>query len=182
MSNRIQVNKMNSVLIVSDSHGLTSELGIIKERHQVDKRIHCGDSELPTDAASLHGYLTVRGNCDWQGDYPEEEIIEVEGLQFFVTHGHLNDVKSTLLPLQYRAQELKADIICFGHSHIAYAEKIGEQLFINPGSIRLPKHFREPSYAIISWENLTDIYVTFYHLNGRVIEEFPYQNNFIIKK
>ncbi|MEI3605884.1 metallophosphoesterase [Pseudogracilibacillus sp. SE30717A] len=173
---------MNNVLIVSDSHGLTKELEAIKERHQVEKRIHCGDSELPSDAASLHGYLTVKGNCDWQATFSEEHIIEIGGLRFLVTHGHLNDVKSTLLPLQYRAQEVQADIVCFGHTHIAYAEKIGEQLFLNPGSLRLPKYFNIPSYVIVSWEYPTDVTITFYYLNGDVITKFPYEKYFFIKK
>ena len=36
------------VLIMSDSHGLTHEISIIKEshKHDVAKMIHCGDSEL----------------------------------------------------------------------------------------------------------------------------------------
>ncbi len=36
------------VLIMSDSHGLTHEISIIKERHKQDvtAMIHCGDSEL----------------------------------------------------------------------------------------------------------------------------------------
>lgn len=172
---------MNKVLIVSDSHGLTSELSKIKERHQVSEYIHCGDSELTTKADPLNGYQVVKGNCDWQGDFQDELIVEKAGLRFFITHGHLFDVKTTLLKLQYRALEVNADIVCFGHSHIAYAQKHGEQLFINPGSIRLPKHFNEPSYVIMEWEAPLEVKVTFYNLEGEKIVFFPYKNKFTIK-
>lgn len=172
---------MSKVLIVSDSHGLTSELETLKERHQVSEYIHCGDSELTADAAPLNDYQVVKGNCDWQGDFQDELIVEKAGLRFFITHGHLFDVKTTLLKLQYRALEVNADIVCFGHSHIAYAEKIGEQLFINPGSILLPKHFNVPSYVIIEWEVPLEVNVTFYSLEGKEIATFPYNNKFTIK-
>src|SRR5690606_26234293 len=173
---------MNKVLIVSDSHGLTSELETIKERHQVSEYIHCGDSELTSDAAPLKSFQVVKGNCDWQGDFKDEEIVDIGELRFFITHGHLFDVKTTLLKLQYRALELNADVVCFGHSHIAYAKIIESKLFINPGSIRLPKYFNQPSYVLVEWEDPQEILVTFYHPNGDVISNFPYKNKFKIKK
>ncbi|MBO1002681.1 metallophosphoesterase family protein [Pseudogracilibacillus auburnensis] len=172
---------MNKVLILSDSHGLTEELTIIKERHHADYYIHCGDSELMKSTPPLNGFTTVKGNCDWKGDFPLEKIVEIGELRFFITHGHLFDVKMSLLHLQYRAQEVEADIVCFGHSHIAYAEKNGEQLFINPGSIRLPKRFKEPSYVLLKWTSAKDVNVTFYHVNGKEITHFPYENQFNLK-
>jgi len=172
---------MNSVLIVSDSHGLTTELKEIQNRHQTDLKIHCGDSELSEKATSLAGYTTVKGNCDWQGNFPPEEVIDVGGLRFYITHGHAYHVKTTMLSLQYRAQEVEADVVCFGHSHIAFAEKIAEQLFINPGSIRSPRQFNTPSYALLTWENPKEIIVQFYHVTGEEITNFPYPNTFFIK-
>lgn len=172
---------MNKVLIVSDSHGLTIELEKLKDRHLLAEKIHCGDSELPTDASQLIGFTTVKGNCDWQGDFPLEEVIEIGGLRFFITHGHLYDVKTTMLTLQYKALEVGADVVCFGHSHIAYAEKVGEQLFINPGSIRLPKRFREPSYVLMEWYESTEVKVRFYGVHGDEIIHFPYEKQFNIK-
>lgn len=172
---------MYSVLLVSDSHGLTKELIEIKERHEVTNKIHCGDSELKETSPQLSSFTVVQGNCDWKGNFPEEEVIEVGGLRFYVTHGHLYGVKRSLLQLQYRTQEVEADVVCFGHSHVAYAEKIGEQLFINPGSIRTPKKFLERSYVVVEWTDRNDIHVNFYDLSGEVITSFPYPNQFILK-
>ena len=42
-----------------------------------------------------------------------------------------------------------ADIACFGHSHQLGAEMVNETLFINPGSIRLPRGRRERTYVIL---------------------------------
>lgn len=45
------------LLIVSDSHGLQEELLTIRERHaDVDKMIHCGDSELPQDSKEMSSF------------------------------------------------------------------------------------------------------------------------------
>ena len=146
---------MSKVLIISDSHGLTKELEIIRERHlsEVDLMIHCGDSELmPTDK-SISGYLIVMGNCDFGAEYPLETTTEVAGRKFFITHGHRYSVKSTLMNLKYKAEEVHADIVCFGHSHVLGAEVVGGTLFINPGSIRLPRERLEKTYVILDLQS-----------------------------
>lgn len=138
------------VLIVSDSHGLTKELDHLIEKHKdVDYFIHCGDSELEPDSPSIQSFLTVRGNCDFNERFPEELVKEIGDRTLFVTHGHLFSVKSSLQRLSYRAKELSADIVCFGHSHFLGVEMIEETLFINPGSIRLPRGRMERTYVIL---------------------------------
>jgi uncharacterized protein len=163
---------MSKVLIVSDSHGLTKELKVIRERHlnEVDLMIHCGDSELmPTDKA-ISGYLTVMGNCDFGAEYPLETTSEVAGRKFFITHGHRYSVKSTLMTLKYKAEEYHADIVCFGHSHVLGAEVVGGILFINPGSIRLPRERFEKTYVILDLQ--TDkVNLSVFELSGRELTQ-----------
>ncbi|GIO21764.1 metallophosphoesterase [Oceanobacillus sp. J11TS1] len=166
---------MTSVLITSDSHGLTKELDAMKEKHDVDLYIHCGDSELEFDAAELSAYYKVSGNCDFDTRYPDEEVLDLNGLRFFVTHGHLHQVKGNLTNLSYAAEEQEANIVCFGHTHIAGAEKIGNQLFINPGSIRMPRNRVEKTYAILSWESSNQVQVDFYTLDSGKVEGMSYQ-------
>ncbi|MED4203150.1 metallophosphoesterase family protein [Neobacillus mesonae] len=160
---------MSKVLIVSDSHGLTKELEFIRERHlqEVDLMIHCGDSQLMPDNKAITGYFTVAGNCDF-GSFPEELISDVAGKKFFITHGHRYSVKSSLMPLKYKAQEVSADIVCFGHSHVLGAEVVDGTLFVNPGSIRLPRGRSEKTYVIL---DLLDnrIKMSVYESNGREI-------------
>ena len=166
------------VLIVSDSHGLTTELLKLKEKHEheVDLMIHCGDSELSAIESCLDGYSVVRGNCDFEGNFPEEIVNEIDDLRLFITHGHLYSVKSTLLNLSYRAREKKANIVCFGHSHSLGAEMIDEILFINPGSIRLPRGRFEKTYVILAIEK-SEWLVKVYDLQrgeiGELTQKFP---------
>jgi uncharacterized protein len=158
---------MSKVLIVSDSHGLTKELEMLRERHlnDVDLMIHCGDSQLMPDDSSISGYLTVMGNCDF-GGYPLETITEVANRKFFITHGHKYQVKTSLMALNYKAQEVTADIVCFGHSHILGAELIGSTLFLNPGSLRLPRERFEKTYMILELLE-GKIHMSVYDISGR---------------
>lgn len=160
-------------LIVSDSHGLHHELLELVDRHEeeVDLFIHCGDSELSGEDEVIIPYRTVQGNCDFGKDFPETQFIQFGKWPVFVTHGHLYNVKSTLMNLVYKSEEAGAKVVCFGHSHIAGAEKIGDCLFINPGSIRLPKGSKHKTYAILEQRDDQAI-VDFYTLEGKHLPEW----------
>jgi uncharacterized protein len=171
---------MSKVLIVSDSHGMSKELEVLRERHlnDVDLLIHCGDSQLVADSPSISGYLTVMGNCDLSG-YPLETITEISGRKIFITHGHRYSVKTSLINLKYKAEEVNADIVCFGHSHILGAEVIGGTLFLNPGSIRMPRERLEKTYVIL---DLADekIKMSVFELNGLELTDLAHE--FVLPK
>ncbi|WP_062199035.1 metallophosphoesterase family protein [Massilibacterium senegalense] len=155
--------------IVSDSHGLVQEIKAIYQRHQheVELWIHCGDSELFPD--SLQPFVAVKGNCDL-GPFPKEEKIETPLGVIFVTHGHHYQVKSTLMPLKYRSEEVGAKVVCFGHTHVAMTEKVDDVLFINPGSIKKPRIRVEKTYCILDWEE-QKMSVRFFDLEGRELTD-----------
>ncbi|WP_297987535.1 metallophosphoesterase family protein [Anoxybacillus sp.] len=161
-----------NVLVISDSHGLTNELQTIVSRHKqhVDAVIHCGDSELPSDHEALQGMLVVRGNCDYERRFPTDLVEERNGVRFFITHGHLYNVKMTMMNAYYKAKEVGAHIVCFGHSHIAGCEQIDDVLFINPGSIFLPRMRREKTYAMLHINNNTTT-VYFYNIDGQLLDD-----------
>ncbi len=152
------------VLVVSDSHGSIEEIESIKKEYEgkVDAIFHCGDSELEFDHPIMKTFLTVRGNCDFDSRYPNDRLEEIDGHRIFMTHGHLYNVKMSLLNLQYKAKEHNANIVFFGHSHVLGAEMIDGTLFLNPGSILLPRGHKEQSYAIVETNNAT-IDVAFYN-------------------
>jgi putative phosphoesterase len=161
------------VLIVSDSHGKGKLLNQIVKRVAADHVIHCGDfctdeKELP--ACSL---TVVRGNCDWER-VPMEQIWKRDGLTFFVTHGHRYQVKTTPLPIRYRAEEEGAQIACFGHSHYPFCEKAGGVLLINPGRIHIPRGFPFPTYAVLTKEK-DHLTVTYYKTDGTPIRQRGYK-------
>lgn len=175
---------MPKVLIMSDSHGLTDEVEEIKARHSsdVDAMIHCGDSELDYDSKPLEHFHYAKGNCDFDPEMSDHQVVEIEGITFFVTHGHLLRIKSTLMPLYYKAKEAGAQVACFGHSHIAGAEKVEDLLLINPGSIRLPRDHKEPSYTILSWDASEQATLQYYHTDGRPMKDLKLETTLAAKE
>ncbi|WAA11608.1 metallophosphoesterase family protein [Fervidibacillus halotolerans] len=163
------------ILITSDSHGLVHELDeLIKTHQDVEFYIHCGDSELPSDHPSISEFITVKGNCDFGSDYPNERLIETKMGKIFVTHGHLYDVKYGLNKLKYKAMEMGANIVCFGHSHIVGMEEESSILFLNPGSLRLPRMRKERTYLILEWTDLEKIVHTYEYGKGKLFQKhFP---------
>lgn len=138
------------ILVMSDTHGDSSVIDKVRSFYPtVETLIHCGDSELPFSHDALNDMKKVRGNCDSDQDFPDEVIMEVGDVTLFVTHGHLFNVKTSILSLSFRAKEVDAQIACFGHSHVLGAEMIDDVLFINPGSLLKPRGRNEKSFAII---------------------------------
>jgi len=156
-------------LIVSDSHGLDQELLTIFNRHQeADVAFHCGDSQLTRDAESLYPYRVVKGNCDYGNDFPADVVEELGPFRVLCVHGHRQDVKYSLDQLVHHADQKAAAIVLYGHSHVAKAEQRDGKLFINPGSIRMPRHRPEKTYALLTVEN-NQFTVDFYDLTGERI-------------
>ena len=158
------------LLIMSDTHGDAEVIKTVRDYYpQVDAVVHCGDSELPYDHTYLQGVERVRGNCDRKDDrFPNEKLFELGETTVFVTHGHLFNVKSSILSLMYRAREVGADICCFGHSHILGAEMIDDTLFINPGSLLKPRGRKEKSFVVV---DITD--------TGYIVNCYTHQNELI---
>ncbi|WPK10736.1 metallophosphoesterase [Lysinibacillus louembei] len=142
------------ILVMSDTHGDAEVIRLVRSQQEdSDIVIHCGDSELSYDHPNLADVVRVRGNCDYTDNrFPDEDVIIHGHVKIYVTHGHLFQVKSSLLALSYRAKELGANICCFGHSHVLGAEMIDDILFINPGSLLMPRGRREQSYVVLTVE------------------------------
>ena len=132
---------MIRLLIFSDSHGETEKMITQTENLiGINYIIHLGDHAK--DARGLEmlfpdiKHIYVRGNCDFCDPADDEKIFEIEGKKFFITHGHVYSVKSTLENLKKYAEENKIDCVLFGHTHISLCEKYGNILYLNPGSAR----------------------------------------------
>lgn len=161
-------------LIISDSHGSKEELFQVLNRHNddVDLIIHCGDSELPyDDFLRFKKLLIVGGNCDFDEKYQNEITYEQAGITVFATHGHLHNVKTSAVNLSYRAEELGAQLVCFGHTHIAVTFMENGVIYLNPGSFRLPRGRIERSYVIVEFFDREAATVTFYDHLGTEISD-----------
>ncbi|HWK24837.1 MAG TPA: metallophosphoesterase [Ureibacillus sp.] len=140
------------LLVMSDTHGDEEVIRRVRSANQdVNGIIHCGDSELPFDHPNLEDVIKVRGNCDCDARFPDEQLVELEGIKVFVAHGHLLNVKSTIMNLLYRSKEVEANVVFFGHSHILGAELVDNILFVNPGSLLKPRGISEKSYVVVEW-------------------------------
>ena len=169
------------LMIASDIHGSAfycRELLAAFEREQADKLVLLGDilyhgprNDLPKEYApkevigmlnsQKEKLLCVRGNCDTEVDQMVLEfpiladycILYVKNRMIYATHGHIYHMAS-LPPLQ------KGDVLLHGHTHIpAWTEFGNENLYLNPGSVSIPKEGSAHSYMIleektVTWKNL----------------------------
>jgi uncharacterized protein len=161
-------------VIVSDTHGLEAILGTVYERHkdEADLFIHCGDSELHLGHLSLAGFKTVKGNVDLPSSgFPDQLVEEAGDLTWLVVHGHLDGVYKSLMNLNYKAESLGANVICFGHTHSAGAEIHDGKIFINPGSLNSPRGRQEKTYAVCEWRGKDSPFsVQFFTDTGEILE------------
>jgi len=95
----------------------------------------------------------VKGNCDLADNYPSEVVFRAGGMRILITHGHLYNVKSGYQRLVYRAEELQAETIIFGHTHISEFTQLGGIWLINPGSLSAARSYGKPSFAIIELQD-----------------------------
>ncbi|MCR1964548.1 metallophosphoesterase [Clostridium perfringens] len=131
------------VAIVSDTHGVTHVIEYIKTLlNDSDVLIHLGDNinDVKLLSEGFKGKVySVVGNCDYERNGQVEQVIEIEGKKFLITHGHKYTVKYGLDKIYYRGLELGVDGVIFGHTHRKVALKEGNMWIINPGSPSIPK-------------------------------------------
>ena len=143
--------------VISDSHGNVAPIKkAVEMMRNIDVRdmwLHAGD--YVQDAEYL-GEITdvpvigVAGNGDRGCTFaPEDEFINVGGKKIWLTHGHKYQVKWGIDYLSELAKENDSDIIIFGHNHVYFKEYVDNRLFLNPGSISLPRDGKEGSFAVI---------------------------------
>jgi putative phosphoesterase len=139
--------------ILSDSHGkLEKAEKALQEMGNIDLLLHAGDyrkDALILGSAHRIKVKSVIGNCDRFALGPIEELMEINSYKIYLTHGHLFGVKYSLDKLKKQAKRLGADIVIYGHTHLAHQEKMGGILFLNPGSISWPLIPGRHSYAVL---------------------------------
>ena len=92
--------------------------------------------------------FAVRGNCDGEVDqmvldFPitaDYLMFPFEGYKLFMTHGHLYNDFSWMN---------ENDVVLSGHTHIPVAHQENGKVFLNPGSISIPKMNHVPSFATL---------------------------------
>ena len=165
-------------VVMSDSHGDYDIVKDIKDRYQgkVDAIFHNGDSELKSSDPVWDGIYVVRGNCDYDDGFPENNVVELNGITIAQTHGHLYQINFMWDRLDLFAQEAGADICLYGHLHRASAWRMEDIVFINPGSVLQPRgEVMEKLYALVTVTDTTikvDFYTRNHELYPQLSQEF----------
>ena len=76
--------------------------------------------------------------------------LTLDGVKFFLTHGHRYSVKYTLDALLNAAYFAGADMVLFGHTHRAVSETMQGLYVVNPGTAGVGALC---TYACIETEN-----------------------------
>ena len=92
----------------------------------------------------------VRGNCEAEVDQMVLEfpvmadycILAIDGKTLYATHGHVYNT-SNLPPMQ------DGDVLVHGHTHVLKAEQMEGYIWLNPGSVSIPKEGNPPTYAVL---------------------------------
>lgn len=143
---------MKKILILSDSHSYFDGVLKIFEKEKPDIVIAAGDGIKDIeDLSYVHPeakYYLVKGNCDYfDRKHNEEDFFEIDGINFFLTHGHLYNVKRSLNLIREFGKKIKASLVIFGHTHKVYLEKNEDIILFNPGAAE------DGRYGIIILEN-----------------------------
>lgn len=158
-------------MIASDLHGSAyycRKMLEAFEREGADRLFLLGDllyhgprNDLPREYAPkeviplLNGkkekLLCVRGNCDAEVDqmvleFPvlaDYAVLPVGRQLIYATHGHIYHVKN-LPPLA------PGDVLLHGHTHVPAWTEFGQgNLYLNPGSVSIPKENSPHSYMTL---------------------------------
>lgn len=158
-------------MIASDLHGSAyycRKMLEAFEREGADRLFLLGDllyhgprNDLPREYAPkeviplLNGkkekLLCVRGNCDAEVDqmvleFPvlaDYAVLPVGQRLIYATHGHIYHVKN-LPPLA------SGDMLLHGHTHVPAWTEFGQgNLYLNPGSVSIPKEDSPHSYMTL---------------------------------
>lgn len=120
--------------VISDIHGHLSEEAY-KALEPCDMILCAGDVERPTILMELDAIaptVAVLGNCDTSlrgMDILFTASPRIGGVHFFMTH-RPEDIGTV-------AEDVR--VVVHGHTHIPREERIGEVLYLNPGSASKPR-------------------------------------------
>lgn len=156
-------------MIASDLHGskyYCEQLFAAYEKEQPDRVVLLGDllyhgprNALPKDYdtkavmellnAHRDVLVCVRGNCDAEVDqmvleFPmmaDYAVLDFDGIRVYATHGHMQNEENPP-----RLQ--KGDILLCGHTHVPSLREHDSFVYMNPGSVSIPKENSHHGYMI----------------------------------
>lgn len=141
------------LLVLSDSHKNTEYMEAAVRQESPDAVIHLGDHF--DDAVALQKKVPdaviymVLGNCDVFSKGKSEILLPIENVRILLSHGHQHGVKSGLSKLAFRAVDMGADLVLYGHTHIPDIQELQGITLMNPGQIERHDEYGPASYGIV---------------------------------
>ncbi len=164
------------IMTASDIHGSAyycKKMLEAFENENCDKLLLLGDllyhgprNDLPRDYAPKaviemlnsvkDKILCVRGNCDTEVDqmvldFPimaDYCLLQTGEQTLLATHGHKFN-ENNLPPIG------KGDILLHGHTHVSVCREHNDYIYMNPGSVSIPKENTPHGYAVITEKGVT---------------------------
>ena len=137
--------------IISDTHGLLRP-EVEEIFRGADHILHAGDvgdAEILRRLAAIAPVTAVRGNTDVAPAFrslPLCEAASFASADIFMHHGHLDEFN--ILPRG-------ANVLVSGHTHLPMLERGPDGvIYLNPGSVSLPKGGNLPSFGWYDGETL----------------------------
>ncbi len=146
------------IAVLSDTHlsRPDSWLQDLYDRHlaAADVLLHCGDFTgiAVLETLRIHPrFYGVCGNCDgWDtaSELPEALVVDLEGLRVALIHGY--GFQRPLGKSLAKVFSGRAELVCYGHTHVFADEEYDGVRALNPGSAR---HSRQGpcSIAVIQY-------------------------------
>ena len=171
------------IMFISDIHGVSTNLKKVEEKFEsleCDKLVVLGDLyyigprnrmnpgyNIPEVENFLESFkdkiICIKGNCDSEVDamishFPiinELALITVDNKDIYLTHGHIHNETNW---------KKDNSILVYGHFHLPFIKEVEGKIFINPGSISLPKEDNLPTYMVYDNNKFT-----IYDINDNVV-------------
>jgi len=132
------------ILVVADTHNKLPQQ-VLELATEADEIWHLGDVCEPTITLELETLglplTVVRGNCDWNEDWPLVVDLSRAGLKFRLQH----------IPPDVPPHGV--DVVLHGHTHVPRNERRNGVLFLNPGCVTRPNRGAPRSVA---WLEIAD--------------------------
>lgn len=154
------------IIFVSDIHGIVSNLNELKkviDTINPNKVVVLGDlyqtgyikSEKENNflvkeflGEYIDKLIVLKGNCDSLIELSKNPflvindlgLINTDDINIYLNHGDKYNI--------YNNTKIEDGVLVYGHEHVPYIREENNVVYINVGSISLPRNNSDPSYAV----------------------------------
>lgn len=147
--------------IISDTHSSIDDVVSFLLDNKVDFFIHAGDYTSDAEEISYItgiSYKCVKGNNDYYDNInPEFMVINVDGINMYITHGHRENIHFGYEKLAIAAKNKGCSVAIFGHNHLYVDETLLSVRLLNPGSPSLPRDSKKSMMLCNSHDGKLDV-------------------------